>query len=54
VNTDIHNVWQRNYYEHMIRDEQSCNQIRQYILDNPAQWEIDWENPDAHGSCRGE
>jgi REP element-mobilizing transposase RayT len=37
-------VWQRNYYEHIIRDEESLNQIRQYILDNPAAWATDPEN----------
>lgn len=38
-------AWQRNYYEHVIRDEQSFNRIRQYILDNPARWDVDRENP---------
>ncbi len=37
--------WQRNYYEHIIRDDQSLNRIRQYIEDNPAQWHRDPENP---------
>jgi hypothetical protein len=45
--TDLEIVWQRNYYEHVIRDEQSLNRIRQYILDNPLRWELDPENPDA-------
>ena len=40
-------LWQRNYYEHIIRDEQSLNRIRQYIADNPARWALDRENPDA-------
>jgi hypothetical protein len=40
-------VWQRNYFEHIIRNEQSLNRIRQYILDNPARWEFDRENPSA-------
>ena len=40
-------LWQRNYFEHVIRDEASLNRIRQYILDNPARWEYDRENPDA-------
>lgn len=31
-------VWQRNYYEHIIRNERSLNAIRQYIADNPANW----------------
>ena len=34
-------VWQRNYYEHIIRDEQSCEKIAAYILNNPLQWEAD-------------
>ncbi|MDR1424448.1 MAG: hypothetical protein LBI92_07585 [Azoarcus sp.] len=38
-------VWQRNYYEHIIRDDESLNCIRQYIIDNPAQWAMDHENP---------
>ena len=38
-------VWQRNYYEHVVRDEESLNRIRQYIIDNPAQWDFDRENP---------
>ena len=38
-------VWQRNYFEHVIRDEESLNRIRQYILDNPARWQFDCENP---------
>lgn len=45
--SDLAVVWQRNYYEHVIRDEQSLNRIRQYILDNPLRWEIDPENPAA-------
>jgi putative transposase len=40
-----HPVWQRNYYEHIIRDEKSLYQIRQYIRNNPAHWDIDEENP---------
>ena len=40
-------VWQRNYYEHVVRDKVSLNRIRQYIADNPAQWEFDRENPAA-------
>jgi putative transposase len=40
-------AWQRNYYEHVIRDEESLNRIRQYILDHPVRWDIDRENPQA-------
>ena len=35
-NTDIHIVWQRNYYEHIIRHERALNAIRQYIIENPC------------------
>jgi len=46
-NTNVRDVWQRNYYEHIIRNEQSLNRIRQYILDNPARWAFDCANPTA-------
>ena len=45
--------WQRNYYEHIIRNEKELNQIRQYIIDNPLNWEADEENP-KNWRCRGE
>jgi REP element-mobilizing transposase RayT len=34
-------VWQRNYWEHIIRDEASYRKIAAYILNNPARWELD-------------
>ncbi|MDD5288079.1 MAG: hypothetical protein PHY28_03070, partial [Dehalococcoidales bacterium] len=40
-------VWQRNYYEHIIRNESDYLQIGKYILYNPTKWESDRENPDA-------
>jgi putative transposase len=40
-------AWQRNYYEHVVRNEESLNRIRQYILENPARWAMDRENPDT-------
>ena len=51
-------VWQRNYYEHIVRHDNELNHIREYILNNPMQWEFDRENParefnatrPAHGS----
>ena len=39
-------VWQRNYYEHIVRHDKELNAIRQYIIDNPANWLQDTENPD--------
>lgn len=38
-------VWQRNYYEHIIRDEDDLNRVREYIVENPARWDEDPENP---------
>ncbi len=38
-------VWQRNYHEHVIRNESSLNDIRLYIQTNPACWAEDNENP---------
>ena len=38
-------VWQRNYHEHVIRHEAALLRIQQYIVDNPARWEFDLENP---------
>ena len=38
-------VWQRNYYEHVIRNEEELRGVRQYIEDNPAKWALDEENP---------
>ncbi len=34
-------IWQRNYYEHIIRDEQSYQRISEYIINNPAKWADD-------------
>jgi putative transposase len=41
--------WQRNFYEHVIRDDHSLNRIREYIVTNPLQWDLDRENPQAQG-----
>lgn len=38
-------LWQRNYYERIIRTEKELDQIREYIMNNPVQWELDDENP---------
>jgi REP element-mobilizing transposase RayT len=41
---DISNIWQRNYYEHIIRDTNEANRIHHYIEANPANWTDDEEN----------
>lgn len=38
-------VWQRNYYEHIIRNERELERIREYIIQNPRHWERDRNNP---------
>lgn len=42
-------IWQRNYYEHVIRDDAALERIRDYIVANPARWPDDRENPNAAG-----
>ncbi len=37
---DIH-VWQRNYFEHIIRNENEMNRIRKYISENSSKWDMD-------------
>ena len=39
--------WQRNYWEHIVRNTTSLNRIRQYIEDNPARWAQDQLHPQA-------
>ncbi len=69
-NTTISNVWQRNYWEHIVRSEQELKRIQRYIQNNPAQWELDHLNPvvigqvgdlshddgnaEHRGGCKGE
>ena len=40
-------IWQRSYYDHVIRSDAALGRIRQYIANNPARWAEDPENP-AH------
>lgn len=41
-------VWQPKFYDHVIRNEEDLFHQRQYILDNPLQWELDKENPNRN------
>ena len=38
-------LWQRNYYEHIVRNDASLERLRDYILANPSRWPFDQENP---------
>ena len=43
-------VWQRNYYEHIVRTDASLQRIRAYIGSNPERWALDRENPGRTGN----
>jgi REP element-mobilizing transposase RayT len=38
-------LWQRNYYERIIRDEKVYRAVSQYIVQNPQRWSLDRYNP---------
>jgi REP element-mobilizing transposase RayT len=40
-------IWQRSFYDHVIRNEQDLMRIREYIETNPLKWELDHENPNS-------
>ncbi len=39
-------LWQRNYYDRVIRNEKELDKIRKYIFENPLKWELDKNNPE--------
>ena len=43
-------IWQRNYYESIIRIESGLDKVRDYIVNNPQHWDSDQENPQSHPS----
>ena len=48
-------IWQRGFFEHIIRDGKSLDRIREYIATNPQRWQLDRENPEAkriHEFCQ--
>ena len=48
-NTPSVPVWQRNYYEHVVRNEEDLDTLRRYIDENPLRWTYDEENPINRG-----
>ncbi|WP_275099951.1 transposase [Sedimenticola hydrogenitrophicus] len=46
-------LWQRNYWERIIRDEAELDLTREYIRNNPAQWELDQLYVGIKGQPRG-
>ena len=49
-NTPGRPVWQRNYFERVVRDEIELVKTREYIATNPLGWALDRENPEAHAT----
>ncbi|MEW6376345.1 MAG: transposase [Thermodesulfobacteriota bacterium] len=43
--------WQKSFYDHVIRNEKSLHNLRQYILNNPLKWELDIENKKGLNIC---
>ena len=39
-------IWQRNYYDRVVRNEKELDKIRKYIFENPLKWELDRNNPE--------
>jgi REP element-mobilizing transposase RayT len=39
-------LWQRNYFEHVVRDEAELNRIQQYIRENALRWTLEREHPE--------
>lgn len=42
-------LWQRNYWEHVIRNRRTLEAVRRYIMHNPMRWDMDRYNADAIG-----
>ncbi len=45
-------VWQRGYFDHVVRNEDDLDRIRRYIVENPARWSDDEYHPSFGGSSR--
>jgi REP element-mobilizing transposase RayT len=48
-NTPGQSLWQRGFYDRIIRNEKELDRIRKYISDNPLKWELDPYHPRRHG-----
>ena len=45
-NTSGNRIWQRNYHDHIIRNDKDLQRLREYIQNNPMKWELDQLHPD--------
>ncbi len=39
-------LWQRNYFERVIRNERELQEVREYVVNNPLKWALDRQNPE--------
>jgi len=46
--TPKQDVWQRNYFDRIIRNDNELNRIRKYIIENPMKWNLDNKNPNNY------
>lgn len=44
LQNDFHFQWQKSFYDHIIRNDRSLDNLRRYIINNPLKWELDIEN----------
>jgi putative transposase len=42
-------LWQRSFYDRVIRDEDELRALRKYVVENPLRWALDNENPSSGG-----
>ena len=45
IDINTHKIWQKSFYDHVIRGEKDLQRIQEYVLNNPLQWELDILNP---------
>jgi REP element-mobilizing transposase RayT len=53
IDSSGRSFWQRNYYEHVIRNDDDLYRTRKYIRENPLKWDLDEENPDNFPGAKG-
>jgi putative transposase len=49
MNTPGQSLWQRGFYDRIIRNDKELDRIRKYIVDNPLKWELDPYHPRRRG-----
>ncbi|AFY32102.1 transposase [Calothrix sp. PCC 7507] len=52
LQTKGQSIWQRNFYEHIGREQKALDNIQEYIVNNPQRWADDPENPQANSDIQ--